>query len=56
MRSRFKHLEDELDWYGKVAGTRLPAGTYHLALVAVDPAGNRSRPVQAGLIEIRGAQ
>ena len=43
----------ELRWYGKVDGRPLPAGRYHLAVVAVDPAGNRSRPVNAGVVRIR---
>jgi hypothetical protein len=43
----------ELRWYGKVDGLPLPAGAYHLAVVAVDLAGNRSRPVNAGVVRIR---
>jgi len=43
----------ELRWYGKVDGQPLPAGRYRLALVAVDPAGNRSPPVAAGSVHIR---
>jgi len=43
----------ELRWYGEVGGRPLPAGRYHLGVVAVDPAGNRSRPVNAGVARIR---
>jgi hypothetical protein len=43
----------ELRWYGKVGGRSLPAGRYRLAVVAVDPAGNRSLPVNAGPVRIR---
>ncbi len=35
----------ELRWYGKVDGASVPPGRYALTVVAVDPAGNRSLPV-----------
>jgi hypothetical protein len=43
----------ELRWYGRVDGSPLPAGRYALVVVAVDPAGNRSAPVDAGQVRIR---
>ena len=43
----------KLRWYGQVDGRSLPAGNYHLVFVAVDPAGNRSRPAPAGTVRIR---
>ena len=43
----------ELRWYGKVDGTPVPAGRYGLTVVAVDPAGNRSQPVSAGVATVR---
>ena len=46
-------LSGELRWYGKVDGQSLPAGRYHLRVVAVDRAGNLSRPVNAGVVRIR---
>ena len=42
-----------LEWYGKVGSRSLPARRYALSLVAVDRAGNRSRPVPAGHVRIR---
>ena len=43
----------ELRWYGKVAGRSLPARGYALTVRAVDLAGNRSAPVDAGHVRIR---
>src|SRR5262249_45894446 len=34
-------------------GRKLRPGKYRLALVAVDPAGNRSRPAPAGAVRLR---
>ena len=53
VRSRFQRLQDELDWFGRVNGRRLPPGNYRLGLVAVDRAGNRSRPVPVGAARLR---
>lgn len=53
VRSRFQRLRDEVDWFGKVGGHTLPPGRYRLQLVAVDLAGNRSKPVSAGVVRIR---
>ena len=53
VRSRFQALRDELDWFGRGDGRRLPPGSYRISLVAVDRAGNRSRPVPAGFVRIR---
>jgi hypothetical protein len=43
----------ELRWYGKVDGRSLPTGLKRLTFVAVDLAGNRSRPIDAGSVRIR---
>lgn len=46
--TRFPRTEDKLEWFGKVDGRALPAGTYVARVVAFDPAGNvgeRSRPI-----------
>jgi hypothetical protein len=51
--TRFQPTHGELVWYGKVAGKALPPGRYRLALAALDRAGNRSRPVQVGAVELR---
>jgi hypothetical protein len=53
VRKRGKPLQGELRWYGEARGRKLPPGTYALALVAVDSAGNRSRPVSAGRARLR---
>jgi hypothetical protein len=42
-----------LTWYGTVDHHTYPAGSYRLTLVAIDQAGNRSRPVRAGTVRIR---
>ena len=46
-------LAGQLRWYGEVDGRPLAAGTFDLAVGAVDAAGNRSRPVPAGSVHIR---
>ena len=46
-------LSGQLRWYGKIDGRSPPAGTFALAIAAVDAAGNRSRPVGAGSVRIR---
>jgi hypothetical protein len=46
-------LKGELRWYGVVDGRPAAARTFDLAVVAVDAAGNRSRPVAAGSVRIR---
>jgi hypothetical protein len=53
VRSRFQRLSDELDWFGRVGGRKLPPGSYRLTLVAVDRAGNRSQTVPAGYVRLR---
>jgi hypothetical protein len=56
VRTLFQRLRDQINWYGKVNGRALPPGKYRLTLVAVDRAGNRSRPVSAGVVRIRYVQ
>ena len=43
----------QLQWYGRAGGEAYPAGTYRLALLAEDEAGNISRPVPVGSVRIR---
>jgi hypothetical protein len=38
--TKFPRTEDKLEWFGKVGGRSLPAGTYIARVAAVDPAGN----------------
>ena len=48
VRTKFARTEDKLEWFGKVGGRALPAGTYTARVAAFDPAGNvgaRSRPI-----------
>lgn len=45
--------QGQLQWYGRAAGRPVPAGTYRLAVVGEDLAGNRSRPLSAGAVVIR---
>lgn len=45
--------QGQLQWYGREAGRAFPAGTYRLALIAQDEAGNLSRSVPAGAVRIR---
>ncbi len=42
-----------LDWFGRIGGRPVRPGFYELAVVAVDRAGNRSRPAPAGLVRVR---
>jgi hypothetical protein len=42
-----------LEWYGRVAGRPVRAGTYALTVVADDLAGNRSPPARAGTVRVR---
>jgi hypothetical protein len=53
VRTRFGPLQGALDWNGTADGGKLAPGTYRLSLVAVDLAGNRSRPAQAGTVRLR---
>jgi hypothetical protein len=46
-------LKGQVQWYGREAGRSFPAGTYRLTLVAEDEAGNVSRPISAGVVQIR---
>jgi hypothetical protein len=50
------HRRGQLKWYGRIDGTTMPAGTYRLRLVAIDEAGNRSRPSRAVLVRVRYIQ
>jgi hypothetical protein len=52
-RTKFQRLQDNVNWYGRLDGRRLPPGTYRLALAAVDLAGNPSKLVPAGTVRIR---
>jgi hypothetical protein len=45
-------LSGELEWWGSIGGTRVPAGTYTLELAAEDVAGNVSPRVPAGTVEV----
>lgn|GEM_PF-412529 len=51
-RAREKPL-GQLQWYGRIDGRSLAAGTYRLRLVGVDLAGNRTPRVPAGSVTIR---
>jgi hypothetical protein len=43
----------QLEWFGRVDGRPVRAGTYSLAVVATDEAGNRSRPTDGGVVRVR---
>jgi hypothetical protein len=53
VRTFLAPLQGSLDWNGTARGGKLPPGTYRLALVALDLAGNRSLPVSAGTVRLR---
>lgn len=53
VRTRFSPLQGRLTWNGTWHGRKLPPRTYKLTLVAVDLAGNRSKPVPAGTVTLR---
>ena len=46
-------LKGQLQWYGRVGGEPVPAGTYRLSLLAEDRAGNLSHPAEAGTVRVR---
>jgi FlgD Ig-like domain len=43
----------QLEWFGRIDGRPVRAGTYTLAVVATDEAGNRSRPAEGGVVRVR---
>jgi FlgD Ig-like domain len=43
----------QLEWFGRVDGRPVRAGTYSLAVVGTDLAGNRSRPADGGVVRVR---
>lgn len=43
----------QLEWFGRVDGRAVRAGTYGLAVVATDLAGNRSRRADGGVVRVR---
>jgi hypothetical protein len=45
VRNRFRPLEGTLAWSGRVRRRGVPPGRYRLQVVAVDQAGNRSKPI-----------
>jgi len=51
--ARDASVAGDLRWYGQADGRPLPPGRHTLTVVAVDPAGNSSRPVDAGRVAIR---
>jgi hypothetical protein len=54
VRGRFAPLHGTLYWSGTAGGGRvLPAGVYHVAVVAEDLAGNLSRPSRSVPVRIR---
>ena len=53
VRTFLSPLQGSLDWNGAAKGGKLPPGAYVLLLVAVDLAGNRSRPAPAGTVHLR---
>jgi FlgD Ig-like domain len=55
-RSRFQRRADKATWYGRVDGRDVPAGTYRLAVVARDLAGNLSDAMSAGVVRVRYVQ
>jgi hypothetical protein len=53
VRTRFKPLDGRLEWYGRIGGRPLPAGTYRIEAGAEDVAGNLARRVGPVEIAIR---
>jgi hypothetical protein len=50
---RGRRAAGKLDWFGRDGLRGLPAGEYELSLIAVDRAGNRSRPAGPVTVAIR---
>ena len=53
VRTLFGPLQGSFTWNGSSRGRKLLPRTYTLTLVAVDPAGNRSKPMPAGTVRLR---
>jgi hypothetical protein len=53
VRKRGQPEDGAVQWFGRVGGRPVRPGLYSLSLVAVDLAGNRSEPVQAGAVRVR---
>jgi hypothetical protein len=53
VRTRFQPVHGQVVWYGRVGGRTLPPGGYRLGLSVVDRAGNVSRLVNAGAVDLR---
>lgn len=53
VRTYLAPLNGQLSWNGSWHGHKLPPRTYTLSMVAVDLAGNRSKPVPAGTVRLR---
>lgn len=53
VRKRGQREVGAVQWFGRVRGRPVRPGIYGLSLVAVDQAGNRSKPVRAGTVRVR---
>ena len=52
VRGRYPRLSDELNWDGRIGG-QVARGRHRISFAAVDPAGNRGRPVPVGTVVVR---
>jgi hypothetical protein len=53
VQSKFRRLEGQLVWFGRVNGSVVRPGTYEIRLRAVDRAGNRSVRTRAVPVRVR---
>src|SRR5205814_5543856 len=50
---RTQQLTGEARWTGRTHGHGVPPGRYRLSIAAVDIAGNASKPVPIGVVQVR---
>jgi FlgD Ig-like domain len=53
VQSKFRRLDGNLVWFGRVNGRTVAPGTYEIRLRAVDRAGNRSMRTRAVVVRLR---
>ena len=53
VQSKFRRVQGNLVWFGRVGGRTVPPGTYEIRLRAVDRAGNRSMRTRAVAVRVR---
>ena len=53
VRSKFRHLDGKLVWFGRINGRTVRPGSYEIRVRAIDRAGNRSPRTRAVPVRVR---